>query len=133
MRYLRMPVEPAMPFLKTPSLLPAYLSVNLIKRIILRLCFLFDRKKYRKLNVPGACFFGIMFSGDMSGAKVKRLLPKFIEYAQKREKDLEVLFHPGYITEDENTAYSKSVKFRKFYLSPGRRREYNAARNINGK
>lgn len=132
-RYLRMPVEPAMPFLKTPSLLPAYLSVNLIKRIILRLCFLFDRKKYRKLNVPGACFFGIMFSGDMSEARVKRLLPKFIEYAQKREEDLEVLFHPGYITEDENTAYSKSVKFRKFYLSPGRRREYDAARNINGK
>ena len=69
----------------------------------------------------------------MSEARVKNLLPKFIKYAQKRGMDLEVLFHPGYITEDENTAYSKSVKFRKFYLSPGRRREYDAARNINGK
>lgn len=129
-QYLRMPIEPTVPFLRCPSVFPDCLSINLIKCLVLRLCFWFDRKKYYKLNVPGTCFFGIMFSGDMSGKKVEKLLPEFIKYARKRNKNLEVLFHPGYISDDENTPYFKSIKFKKFYLSPGRRHEYDAVHHM---
>lgn len=127
---LRIPNEPLIPFLHVPSLYLSYFSINLIKRWVLRFCYLFDRKKFRALHVPKTCFFGIMFSGGMTEARVKKLLPYFIPYADKRGESLEVLFHPGYIPGSESATCLKDIKFKKFYASSGRQHESAAAKHL---
>ena len=128
---LRLPNEPLIPFLQVPSLYLSYFSINLVKRWVLRFCSLFDRRKFRALHVPKTCFFGIMFSGGMTEARVKKLLPHFIRYADKHGESLEILFHPGYIPGSESAAAHKDIKFKKFYASSGRQRESAAAKRMN--
>ena len=130
---LRIPNEPLIPFLQVPSLYLIYFSINLIKRWVLRFCYLFDRKKFRALHVPKTCFFGIMFSGGMKETRVRKLLPYFIRYADRHGESLEVLFHPGYIPGSESAACLKEIKFKKFYASSGRQHESAAARHIRKK
>lgn len=128
---LRLPNEPLIPFLQVPSLYLSYFSINLVKRWVLRFCSLFDRRKFRALHVPKTCFFGIMFSGGMTEARVKKLLPHFIRYADKHGESLEILFHPGYIPGNESAASHKDIKFKKFYASSGRQHESAAAKRMN--
>ena len=128
--YLRMPSEPVLPFLKFPSLYPQYISVNLIKQWLLKLFGLLNRKRFNALNIKTACFFGIMFSGNMTEKRVARLLPAYRKYAAGRGCEIEILFHPGYVSEAGDAPYFKNIKFRKFYLSSGRRNEYDALINI---
>lgn len=124
--YLRMPEEPVWPFLKFPSLYPQYISPNFLKHWLLKFLGLLNRKKFKALNIRTACFFGIMFSGNMNEKRVKKLIPSYLKYAARHKTDIEVLFHPGYISEDEDSLYFKDIKFKKFYLSNGRKNEYNA-------
>lgn len=128
--YLRIPSEPILPFLRLPRLYPQYISANLMKQWLLKLFALLNRKKFKALNVRTACFFGIMFSGNMNEKRVKKLLPAYIKYAEKRRRDIEILFHPGYVLPNEDAACFKKIKFGKFYLSEGRINEYNALKNM---
>ena len=123
--YIRTPAEPLSPFIKTPSLFGSYISVNLIKQWLINFFTLINRGGIKKLGIPSACFFGIMFSGKMTEERVRKLLPAYVKYAKKRRCDIEILFHPGYVDAGEAL---RGFKFKKFYLSENRRREYDALR-----
>ena len=123
--YIRTPAEPLSPFIKTPSLFGSYISVNLIKQWLINFFTLINRGGIKKLGIPSACFFGIMFSGKMTEERVRKLLPAYVKYAKKHRCDIEILFHPGYVDADEPLC---GFKFKKFYLSENRRREYDALR-----
>ena len=75
-------------------------------------------------------FFGIMFSGNMNEKRVKRLLNAFVRHAEKKNRDLEVLFHPGFVETKEGKNTVKKYKFSAFYLSDGRKNEFLAAKSI---
>lgn len=124
--YLRIPAEPLLPFLQTPSLYFTYSAVNLIKQWLLGLLWLIDRKYLSGEKIPTAYFFGILFSGKMDADRVAKLLPKYIKLAEKRGRDIEILFHPGYLLPGEADFKDKNIVFEKFYLSENRKTEYDS-------
>ncbi len=128
--YMRIPTEPIMPFIMTPSLYFSYSGINVIKQWLLKFLWLFNKGIAKKYKIPTAYFFGILFSGKMDIKRVNKILPKYIKMAEKTGKDIEVLFHPGYLDENETDFEDKNIAFKKFYLSDGRKTEFDAVMKI---
>ena len=126
-KYLRIPSEPVMPFIMTPSLYFTYNPVNIIKQWLLKFLWQINKKEFKKAKIPTAYFFGILFSGNMDEKRVKKVLPHYIALAEKKCKDIEILFHPGYLEKDE---LAENIKFDNFYYSNGRKKEYYTAMNL---
>lgn len=124
--YMRIPAEPIMPFVKTPSLYFTYKPVNIIKQWLLNILWVVNKKEAKKHNIHASHFLGILFSGKMDEQRVAKVLSKY----QKEGRDIEVLFHPGYL-ENINLDFEKeNIVFKKFYLSKNRKTEFNSVINI---
>ena len=130
-QYLRVSAEPVMPFLREPSLYHTYRPVNVIKNIVLNFLWLFNRKKFRISGIQSALFCGIIFSGNMDKDRIMKVFPHFYEKAKKQGCDLEFLFHPGYIEDGEEFMDPYKEAFQQFYLSEGRKVEYEALHTKN--
>ena len=130
-KYLRIPAEPIMPYNKTPSRYFTYNFVNLIKQWLLKFLWQINKSEYRKNPVPTAYFFGILFSGFMDEKRVKKVLPHYRKKAQKHKKDIEILFHPGYMSAKDVGTDVCNRYFEKFYFSDGRRIEFDSVMNLN--
>ncbi len=130
-KYLRIPSEPVLPYIKEPSLYLTYSPVNIIKQWLLRFFWMIDKREYRKVNIPTAYFFGILFSGSMDEKRVRKILPHYIKLANKSNMDIEVLFHPGHISGEEISLDMCNKSFEKFYYSDGRKTEFDAIMNLN--
>lgn len=128
--YIRIPAEPIMPYITTPSLYFTYSPINIIKQWLLKFLWLINRKWVKKDKIPTAIFFGILFSGRMDEKRVSKILPKYIKAAQKNGRDTEVLFHPGYLNEKEIDFKSNNIVFEDFYLSQNRKTEFDSAMKI---
>lgn len=126
LEYMRIPAEPLLPYIKTPSLYFTYNAVNIIKQWLLKLLWLINKNEARKYKIPTSYFFGILFSGKMDEKRVNKILPKYIKMAQKNGKDIEVLFHPGYLNKGETDFKNKNIVFEEFYLSENRRTEFDS-------
>lgn len=124
--YMRIPVEPLAPYIKTPSLYFTYSPINLIKQWLINFLWLFNKSKAKKLNIKPAYFLGILFSGKVDEKRVTKILPKYIKKAEKSGKDIEVLFHPGFLGEEQLNFKEKNIVFEKFYLSENRKVEYDS-------
>lgn len=120
--YVRVPAEPILPYLKTPSLWFTYNPVGVIKQWLLGFLWLFDRAPAKKYNIPSAHFFGVLCSGKMDEVRVRKLLPKYINLAKKDGRDIEVLFHPGRAERWD----AKNIVFGRFYRSENRKTEFDA-------
>lgn len=129
-KYMRIPAEPIMPYIKTPSLYFTYKPINIIKQWLLKFLWLFNKKTAKKHNISKSYFFGILFSGKMDERRVKKILPKYKKLAEKYGKDMEVLFHPGYSGRDEIDTENENIVFKDFYLSKDRKTEFDSAINI---
>ena len=66
----------------------------------------------------------------MDEKKVNKILPKYKKLAEKNGKDIEVLFHPGYINESEFDLNDKNIVFKEFYSSPDRKTEFDSVMKI---
>lgn len=128
--YMRIPSEPILPYLKTPSLYYTYSIINLIKQWLLKVLWVINKPTLKNRNIPTAYFFGILFSGKMDEKRVNKVLPKYIDLAKKSNSDIEVLFHPGYLDEREIDFKNKNIVFRDFYLSQNRKTEFDSVINI---
>ena len=60
--YIRIPAEPLLPYIKTPSLYFTYSPINIIKQWLLKFLWLINRKTVKPSSIPTALFFGILFS-----------------------------------------------------------------------
>ena len=128
--HMRIPAEPIMPYIMTPSLYLTYRPTNLIKQWLLKFLWCFNKKEARKHKIPTPHFFGILFSGKMDEKRVSKVLPKYIKLAEKDGKDIEVLFHPGAMNQCEVDCKEKNIVFNKFYLSPNRQTEFDSVIKI---
>ena len=130
LKYLRIPAEPIMPYIKTPSLYFTYSAINLIKQWFLKFLWLIDKRYFKNQSIPTAYFFGVLFSGKMDEKRVNKILPQYIKMAEKNNKDIEVLFHPGYIEKSGIDLKNKNISFEKFYFSKDRKTEFDTAMKI---
>lgn len=128
--YIRIPAEPLLPYIKTPSLYFTYSPINIIKQWLLKFLWLINRKTVKPSPIPTALFFGILFSGKMDKKRVNKILPEYIKLSKKYNSDIEVLFHPGYLRESELDTQNKNIAFEKFYLSNNRKTEFDSVMEI---
>lgn len=128
--YMRVPAEPIMPYIKTPSLYFTYKPINIVKQWLLKFLWLINKRQARKQNIPTSHFFGILFSGKMDDKRVNKILPKYKKLAEKDGKDIEVLFHPGYLEKGELNFKNENIVFKEFYLSKNRKTEFDSVMNI---
>ena len=128
LKYMRIPSEPILPYIKTPSLYFTYSAVNIIKQWLLKFLWLINKNQAENYKIPTSHFMGILFSGKMDEKRVKKILPKYIRMAEKDGRDIEVLFHPGYM--DKNEFKHENIVFRDFYLSENRKTEFDSVINI---
>lgn len=123
---MRVPAEPLLPFLRTPSVWLRIPPINWVKHWLLNRLWERDRAKLPRYSQVSAVFCGIFFSGHMTIANVEAVLPRLQEYAEKKGMPLELLFHPGGY-EDTSDALDPGLKgFVQFYQSPLRAQEAHA-------
>ena len=125
---MRIPAEPMLPYIKTPSLYFTYSAINIIKQWLLKFLWLINKNQSKKYKIPTSYFFGILFSGKMDKKRVEKILPKYIKMAEKDARDIEVLFHPGYLENDDTNF--ENIIFKKFYLSQNRKTEFESVMKI---
>ena len=130
LEYMRIPIEPILPYIKKPSLYFTYSGVNIIKQWLLKLLWIINKKQTKKYKIPTAYFLGILFSGNMDEKRVNKILPGYIKMAEKNGRDIEVLFHPGYFDNSETDFENKNIVFEKFYLSENRKTEFDSVMKI---
>ena len=129
-RYMRIPDEPISPYVFTPSLYFAYNPIGLIKQWLLKTFAFKNRKELKKAKIPSAYFMGIMFSGKLNEARIKKLLPHYLRLSKKHNKDIEIGFHPGYIKAGEKLIDGSRQDFKRFYFSPWRNVENDTLINF---
>jgi hypothetical protein len=62
----------------------------------------------------------------MDEKRVARILPHYLTLARKKQMNVELLFHPGVLDEEEKEDLMSHIRFWSFYRSPGRETEWNA-------
>lgn len=128
---IRIPAEPISPYVFTPSLYFEYNPIGLIKQWLLKTFALVNRRELKKSKIQSAYFIGILFSGKLNEARIRKLLPHYLKLAKKHNKNIEIVFHPGYIKDGEKLLDGSRQDFSKFYYSPWRNTEYNTLLNFN--
>lgn len=127
---IRIPSEPILPYIFTPSLYLAYNPIGLIKQWLLKTFALANRKELKMSKIQYTYFMGVMFSGKLNEARIKKLLPHYLKLAKKHNKNIEIGFHPGYIKRGERIIDGSRQDFSKFYFSPWRNTEYDTLLNF---
>ena len=124
--YIRIPDEPILPYIKSLSLYLKYSPVGLAKQWLLKFLNFINRKEFKKSNIKSAAFMGILFSGQLSEDKINKLLPHYMN----QNKNIEIVFHPGYLENGEPLIDGCRPRFKKFYYSKWRRVEFNTLINF---
>ncbi len=128
---IRIPAEPISPYVFTPSLYFEYKLIGLIKQWLLKMLAFANRRELKKSKIQSAYFMGILFSGKLNDARIRKLLPHYLKLANKYNKNIEIGFHPGYVKSGEKLLDGSRQDFSKFYYSPWRNTEYNTLLNFN--
>ncbi len=127
---IRIPAEPILPYVFTPSLYFEYNPIGLMKQWLLKILAFANRKELAKSKIQSAYFMGILFSGKLNEARIRKLLPHYLKLAKKHNKNIEIGFHPGYIKDKEKLLDGSRQDFSKFYLSPWRNIEHETLINF---
>ena len=124
--YIRISKEPWTVYMKKAGFLPSYRIINMIKVVILNRYSIKGEKLIKKLGLSKMLLSGVMLSGKMDIVRVSTLLPDLKKYADKKNVQLEVLFHPGTALEEEVDKEFNHPAANEFYLSSNRQIEYDA-------
>lgn len=129
---LRIPAEPFGPILKDPYLLCKAPVSGIVKNLVMHLLYAYDRiagvhPKDFDFQKKVPVFFGMIFTTRMTMIPVSRLLPSFQKRAAAGKRNLELMFHPGGLSEKERLW---DERFREFHRSPDRCREAQALCSI---
>ena len=104
-------------------------SMNTVKCMILNFYSIKVRKYLAFRNLPVNYLCGVYFSGKMD-SRLKKVLPNFIKKAEKQDRNIELLFHPGTMSKSELTSEFKKEGFNEFHLSENRKIEYNTLKEL---
>ncbi len=129
--FVRVAREPIMPYLMTFSLWHTYSPVNWIKNILLNMLAGPMERELGKRNISYGLLWGLVMSGHMDRLRCEKLMDRMFAYADKKGKTMEILYHPGRITEDEVTDAHCKPDITSFYVSPNRDIELEAVLKAN--
>ena len=95
-----------------------YIGINFLVHFLLNNLSSKMIKKFDKANIKyNDAFIGVLFSGDMTLKAIQKAFKKV-----KDAKMVEILLHPGHLSDEEKTAF-KNDQFKRFYISGNRKKE----------
>lgn len=118
--YIRNAKEPMLPFLREFSLYPTYRPVNFVKNLILNYCSWLLEGRLQKMDLEPMYLWGLIMSGRMDEQRVTKLMPAMKRKAEKKERTLEILFHPGQVLKTEITSEFSQEEAIGFHISEDR-------------
>lgn len=125
--YIRNSKEPLCVFFTKPALIGSYRPINMVKN---RILYFFSHRPDKYDMASGykqMYMWGLVMSGKMDAKRVRELFPALVEKAANDRRTLEILFHPGRMTEAERTPEIPKTSADDFYLSPDRDAEKQGA------
>lgn len=128
--YMRNTREVMTPYLNTISLWDSHELINFIKVLVLNSFAIWDKKWFEICKLPDMILSGVFFSGEMSYNRVKKIFPQLLRIAEKRNCNLEILFHPGTALVSEIGEEFNHPDANVFYTSEGRQIEYKAVMQL---
>lgn len=130
--YIRVPREDLALYRRHKKEIVENGKLNILKAVILNTLSKRNIRKYpdmfRKLTIP--YFMGVYLSGHMCIENVAPILQDAINTAEKLGKPMEILFHPGHMTEQQEIEQITSPADREFMTSEWRKREGNALKEL---
>ena len=127
---IRIPVDPVIPILLTrdkPHHIPV---INWIKWTILKVYKRRNSRILRKKKITAPVFFGMFYTCDMCYDTVKTLLPAYKHYAFRKDRDLELMFHPGNLMMKNELLDDRRKELEEFYMSGNRYAEAQCLKQI---
>ncbi len=128
--YIRWAREPLLPYLRRPSVWRYSRPVNVVKNLTLNALALRSGRVMDEMGLKRNMVMGLVLSGNMAYEPVHRLLPDMERAAAKKGCTLELVMHPGWGVGPDEELDVPGGRFEAFYLSPGRRAEYDCLRRL---
>ncbi len=128
--YIRCSREPLSVFLSAPGLYKTYRPINAVKNVILAMYAGKIDKYCLKKGMGRMYLWGLLMSGKMDHERVSLLKDAMERRALARDRDLEILFHPGRALKDEMNEEFGSPDANEFYLSSNRDIEREAVMKL---
>lgn len=119
-RQIRIPVDPAAPLMRHAQMRRGVPKMNWVKWCILKIYAERNKKILRCKGIDTPVFFGIFYTCEMKREVVEALLPAYKAYADKRDQDLELMFHPGNLMASHELLDARSKELVAFYMSDNR-------------
>ena len=113
-------------FLTNVSLYKTYRPINFVKNRLLDLYSHKVDRFYKEKGMTQMYLWGLVMSGRMDRERIERLYPKMQRKAQKAQRTLEILFHPGITLPEEVTGEIAKDAVEDFYLLRDRHVEKEA-------
>lgn len=130
LEYIRNSKELLGPFVSEISLWKTYRPINFVKNRLLSL-YSYKADRYcRKHRIQQMYLWGLVMSGRMDYDRLVRLYPKIAAKAQKKNRVLEILFHPGLTLPEEVSAEIGEEAAKDFYLKQDRHVEMDAVEKV---
>lgn len=123
--YIRVPREYVTLYLRHWRELQDFSPINLVKVLILNHLAAYNLRKYREdaAMLSQTVFLGVLLSGRMHRENVAPILPDATALAQKMDKRIEILAHPGGIYEASDIAQLTNMDDITFLTSEMRQKE----------
>lgn len=117
---IRIPVDPAAPLMHNAQMRRGAPKINWVKWFILKIYAGRNKKLLQGKGIETPVFFGIFYTCEMKQEVVEALLPSYKAYADERNQDLELMFHPGNLTARYELLDERSKELVAFYMSDNR-------------
>lgn len=119
-QYIRIPVDPVAPLWKDMHTLLGVPAINWVKWCILKMNAARNKKILQDKGIKSPIFFGIFYTCEMKKDVVETLLPAYESYADGKNEELELMFHPGNITAEYELLDIRRKELAEFYMSDNR-------------
>ena len=116
LEYIRNSKEVLDVFLTDVSLYKTYRPINFVKNRLLAVYSHKVDRFYKEQGMTQMYLWGLVMSGRMDRERIERLYPKMQKKAQKAQRTLEILFHPGITLQEEVTPEIDKDAVEDFYL-----------------
>lgn len=127
--WIRVSKDPFSPVFTTPSIWKKIPVINVIKWMILKIIGP-SRKKVEALGVSVPVFWGMFSTLRMEKDVISKLHVKYEKVARKSGYDLELMFHPGYSVDRNETLDPTNDDFWKANSSEFRLKEQETLKTI---
>lgn len=119
-QYIRIPVDPVAPLWKDMHMFMGVPKINLVKWCILKMNASRNKKILESRGIKSPVFFGIFYTCEMKREMVETLLPAYEGYADSKDEELELMFHPGSLTAEYELLDVRRKELAAFYMSDNR-------------